>query len=104
MLDLAKTLKAEKLRTRALHGYIRLALQMDMPPDERLAMGEEAFRTAQRDEERKLALQVLERTSPKPQSLFDGRTFQGWEGDTKNYFRIEEGAIVGGSLKEQGAP
>jgi len=32
--------------------------------------------------------------------LFDGRTFSGWEGDTKKSFRIEEGAIVGGSLKE----
>ncbi len=31
--------------------------------------------------------------------LFDGRTFNGWEGDTNKTFRIEEGAIVGGSLK-----
>ena len=101
LLDLAKTLKAEKLRTRALHGYIRLAMQMDMTPAERLAMGEEAFRMARREEERKLALQVLEKTSFKPKSLFDGRTFQGWEGDTKNYFRIEQGAVVGGSLKHK---
>ncbi|OYV86295.1 MAG: hypothetical protein B7Z73_12010 [Planctomycetia bacterium 21-64-5] len=33
-----------------------------------------------------------------PVSLFDGKTFHGWEGDTKNTFRIESGAIVGGSL------
>jgi CubicO group peptidase (beta-lactamase class C family) len=32
-------------------------------------------------------------------SLFDGRTFDGWEGDTKKTFRIENGSIVGGSLK-----
>ena len=32
-------------------------------------------------------------------SLFDGRTFAGWEGDTNKTFRIEDGAIVGGSLK-----
>jgi len=32
--------------------------------------------------------------------LFDGRTFHGWEGDTKKTFRLEDGAIVGGSLKE----
>jgi hypothetical protein len=31
-------------------------------------------------------------------SLFDGKTFAGWEGDTKNTWRIEDGAIVGGSL------
>lgn len=33
-----------------------------------------------------------------PVSLFDGKTFKGWEGDTKATWRIEEGAIVGGSL------
>jgi hypothetical protein len=31
--------------------------------------------------------------------LFDGKTFQGWDGDLK-VFRIEDGAIVGGSLKQ----
>src|SRR6185503_5056510 len=30
--------------------------------------------------------------------LFDGRTFIGWEGDTNKSFRIQDGAIVGGSL------
>jgi hypothetical protein len=29
--------------------------------------------------------------------LFDGRSFDGWEGD-RNVFRIEDGAIVGGNL------
>jgi len=33
-------------------------------------------------------------------SLFDGKTFDGWEGNL-NAFRIEDGAIVGGSLKER---
>ena len=32
-------------------------------------------------------------------SLFDGKTFAGWEGDMAKTFRIEDGAIVGGSLK-----
>jgi hypothetical protein len=31
--------------------------------------------------------------------LFDGKSFNGWEGDLK-LFRIEDGAITGGSLKE----
>ncbi len=31
--------------------------------------------------------------------LFDGKTFQGWEGDTNKTFRIESGAIVGGTMK-----
>lgn len=32
--------------------------------------------------------------------LFDGKSFQGWEGDEK-FFRIEDGAIVAGTLKEK---
>jgi hypothetical protein len=34
-------------------------------------------------------------------SLFDGKTFKGWEGDTNKTWRIENGAIVGGTLKEK---
>jgi len=36
----------------------------------------------------------------KPASIFDGKTFKGWEGNLK-IFRIEKGAIVGGTLKER---
>ena len=32
--------------------------------------------------------------------LFDGKSFEGWEGDTQKTWRIKEGAIVGGSLTE----
>jgi hypothetical protein len=34
----------------------------------------------------------------KPVSLFDGKTFKGWEGDTLHTWRIEDGSLVGGSL------
>jgi hypothetical protein len=34
-----------------------------------------------------------------PTSLFDGKTFAGWEGDTEKTWKIEDGAIVGGSLE-----
>lgn len=37
----------------------------------------------------------------KPHPLFDGKTFRGWEGDTLHTWRIENGAIVGGSLTEK---
>jgi hypothetical protein len=37
---------------------------------------------------------------PKAVAIFDGKTFDGWEGDLK-IFRIESGAIVGGSLKDK---
>lgn len=36
-----------------------------------------------------------------PEQLFDGNTLSGWEGDTKGTWRIEEGAIVGGSLDKK---
>jgi hypothetical protein len=67
-LDLAKNLVSDKLKSRALRGYIRLARQMDLPSDRRLAMCEEALRTARRDDEKKLVLAVLVRI-PSPRSL-----------------------------------
>lgn len=30
--------------------------------------------------------------------LFDGKTLKGWEGETQKTWRVEDGAIVGGSL------
>ena len=32
--------------------------------------------------------------------IFDGETFTGWEGDTLNTWRIENGMLVGGSLEQ----
>jgi len=34
-------------------------------------------------------------------SIFDGKTFNGWEGDTKKTFRIVDGVIIGGTMKEK---
>jgi mono/diheme cytochrome c family protein/glucose/arabinose dehydrogenase len=34
-----------------------------------------------------------------PTPLFDGKSFDGWEGDTEKTWRIEDGAIVGGSME-----
>lgn len=39
----------------------------------------------------------LQEGPPQTIALFDGKTFDGWEGNL-DYFRIEDGAIVGGSL------
>lgn len=36
--------------------------------------------------------------NPNPAPLFDGKTFNGWQGDTKNTWRIENGTITGGTL------
>ena len=46
------------------------------------------------------ALATLLPPQGKPVVLFDGRTFSGWEGDTAKTWRIEDGAIAGGSLEE----
>ncbi|MDD4269288.1 MAG: HEAT repeat domain-containing protein [Pirellulales bacterium] len=59
LLRLAKTLPSDNLKTRTLRGYIRIAQQMGLPPQQRLAMCNEAFQAAQRDEERLLVLGVL---------------------------------------------
>jgi hypothetical protein len=34
----------------------------------------------------------------KKSRLFDGKSFEGWEGDIQKSFRIQDGAVVGGSL------
>ncbi len=47
-----------------------------------------------------IAVEAQRSGSPKPVAIFDGKTFDGWEGDLK-IFRIQDGAIVGGSLKEK---
>jgi hypothetical protein len=47
-----------------------------------------------------LAITVLCKCSPKAESIFDGETFSEWEGDTINTWRIEDGAIIGGSLEQ----
>ncbi|HEX2521880.1 MAG TPA: DUF1080 domain-containing protein [Terriglobia bacterium] len=39
--------------------------------------------------------------SRKKERLFDGKSFEGWEGDTEKTFRIQDGAVVGGSLSSK---
>lgn len=38
--------------------------------------------------------------SGKRTKLFDAKTFDGWEGDTSHTWRIEKGALVGGTLSQ----
>ncbi len=63
LLRLAKTLGNDKLRIRALRGYIRIVRQMSLPAEQKLAMCEAAFAAAQRDEERRLVLAVFSRVA-----------------------------------------
>ena len=43
-----------------------------------------------------LLLPAISRAEPRP--LFDGKTLEGWEGNTK-VWRVEDGAIVGGFME-----
>jgi HEAT repeat protein len=61
LLDLAKTASADKYKVRALRGYIRLARQFAMPDAQRLEMCRVALAAAERDTEKRLVLEVLER-------------------------------------------
>ena len=44
--------------------------------------------------------QLKNTTAKEPDLVFDGSTFNGWEGDTVSTWRIEDNSIVGGSFKE----
>src|SRR6058998_3642556 len=48
-----------------------------------------------------VGLLVCAAAAGKPTRIFDGKSFQGWEGDTNKTWRIENGALVGGSLTEK---
>ena len=43
---------------------------------------------------------VAAQAPQKATSLFDGKSLRGWEGDTVRTWRVEDGAIAGGSLSE----
>ena len=45
------------------------------------------------------ALSTAMAADTKPISLFDGKTLDGWEGETEKTWKVEDGAIVGGSLE-----
>jgi hypothetical protein len=45
-----------------------------------------------------LAALSLSQGKQQPVRLFDGKSLAGWEGDTAKTWRVEDGAIVGGSL------
>src|SRR2546425_11596454 len=47
------------------------------------------------------AFALLAAACAAPVPLFDGKTFNGWEGDTAKTWRIEDGALVGGTLAEK---
>jgi len=61
LLDIARNDREQKYRVRALRGFLRIARQLQLPEEERLEMYRTAMELATRDDERKLALDVLTR-------------------------------------------
>ncbi len=68
LLDVARRVSEGRYKNRALRGYLRIARQLDVPGPERVDMCRQALGLCQRDEEKRLVLEVLER-NPSPQSL-----------------------------------
>jgi HEAT repeat protein len=68
LLDVAKSAADAKYKTRALRGYLRIARQLKLPVAQQLAMCREATAICQRDEEKKLVLEILQR-HPSAESL-----------------------------------
>ena len=61
LLEIVKTDADVKYQTRALRGYIRIARQLKLAPETRLAMFRTAMELAKRNEEKKIALEILPR-------------------------------------------
>jgi HEAT repeat protein len=61
LLALARSATPPSDRLRALRGYLRLALDVDLPHDKRLEMCREAQSLIERDDERRLLVRVLSR-------------------------------------------
>ncbi|MDR0608787.1 MAG: DUF1080 domain-containing protein [Planctomycetaceae bacterium] len=101
LIDLAENHPAEKYRIRMLSGYLRIIRQFGLPLEQKFAMIQKAETIAQRDADKKRVAEIKEKiqTQLKAQPIFDGETFEGWEGNL-SWFRIENGAIVAGSLEK----
>ena len=48
-----------------------------------------------------LAIGLSQSSQAASVSLFDGRSFKNWEGDTHHWWRIKKGLIIGGSLEKK---
>jgi len=68
LVDLIESGKAERFQVRMLRAYIRIARQLNVESEERLAMCKKALELARRDAERELVMEVLGR-NPSPASL-----------------------------------
>jgi len=106
LIDIAENHPNERYRSRTFRGYLRVIRQMGLPVEQKIQMAEKALSVAGAvnltDADKEQATQVLERfrAMVKGKPVFDGKIFDGWEfRGNEEWFRIEDGAIVGGSLE-----
>lgn len=59
LLDLYNAASDGRLKVRAIRAYIRIARQFDMPDERRAEMCRTALKTAERDEDKRLVLEIL---------------------------------------------
>ena len=103
LFSLAEKHPNERYRRRALSGYMRVIQQLGLPVGEKVIMAQKALDIAKQDADKQRATELLTRFQAmlKGKPIFDGKTFDGWEfRNNEKWFRIEDGAIVGGTLKE----
>lgn len=68
MFDLAKTLPEGKYQIRALRGYVRIARQLNMTPEERIAVCRNTLAIAKRSDDKALVFDAIKRY-PMPEGL-----------------------------------
>ena len=103
LFDIAEKHPNERYRVRTFSGYLRVIRQMGLPIEQKVQMAQKALAIAPRESDRQRAAEVLARfqTMMRGTAIFDGKTFDGWEfRDNEKWFRIEDGAIVGGTREE----
>ena len=102
LLQVARECESPKYRPRALRGYLRLVRQIgELTVDERETMLDAVRPLAVRPEEQELIGEIIEKVIEPARDrlrIFNGENFDGWEGD-ETIFRVEDGAIVGGSME-----
>ncbi|MDR1484905.1 MAG: DUF1080 domain-containing protein [Planctomycetaceae bacterium] len=102
LLELAGNHPLEKYRVRTLSGYLRVIRQFGLPLEQKFEMIEKAEVIAKREADKKRVAEIKGKIQNqlKAKPIFDGKTFEGWEGNL-SYFRIKDGAIVAGTMEKR---
>ena len=81
-------------------GSVRIILKgAQIPKGNNAALPDIAWISFRSVDESATSLDVLQPLSFQGKSIFDGKTFDGWE-RSPDWFRIEDGVIIGGSLNK----